>query len=785
MFEYSVNKMPEVSGNTKSYYSANTDGSNLQTLAPADLTANIEHPYIAFAYDCGGLHDYTNDGDPVCNKCGEVRIVPYPVTMTITNIVSKVLENGKQIVWNAAVGQVYYATTDKDGVVTDLGTTNPGDGNWNIKLDNTKAVAELTFKNATVKMNGDKGLATTNSAIKVAGEGTLKIIIDGNSTFESGYNHTLITSMNGGTTYTSVNGGKLTVKQSGTSGQTAISESAGVLNFENANIRATNNRNHNRYTTSTISGAYDVNISGGSIEIEALNCSTQGLTVGGNLKLTNWAKVKLIAQTSNHNRYQVGTAAVRHAVKANGEFVIDNASLRVIDAINSWDAAVNKSPKLTGVAAKYSEDAKGTNLQPLNPADPTKPVEYPYVEYVVDCPEHIWDNDVDPECNRCGEVRAVPYDIQVIFQFGTAELNTIAWDIKVGEVYYATTNAAGQVTSLGAKDSEPAKWNIKLDNTGAEAVLTFKDATIIRKVRPGSDVKVFDIGAGSLGTVTVKGKGALRVVCEKATTITTDEAYESIITNMNGGTTYESKNNAKLTLTGKSTAVCGGIKESVGELTFDHANIYVKTQKTSKKWPVVTVTAARNMTVIGGKVEIVAAGYANSGLSVAGDLLVKENGILIITTGSSASSGDCENRPYGVTVTGDITVDNATLMVKSYTKSWKHMINKMPILVNATAYGSATSTKESKLEAFTAEAGSDMTASEFKKFLYFSNAKPGTLDDSAMEEEEEEEDDSFIFDDLDNPFAGDTVNLTLLFALALSSAAALIVLFSKKKIFRE
>ena len=107
--------------------------------------------------------------------------------------------------------------------------------------------------------------------------------------------------------------------------------------------------------------------------------------------------------------------------------------------------------------------------------------------------------------------------------------------------------------------------------------------------------------------------------------------------------------------------------------------------------------------------------------------------------------------------------------------------------MKAGSYSSATSTKESKLEAFTAEAGTDLTGLEAKKFIYFSNAKPGTLVDNIAGAVEEEADDleDIFFDDPNNPFAGDTVNLTLLFALTMSSAAALVFLFSKKRIFRK
>ncbi|MBQ3529745.1 MAG: hypothetical protein IJA47_04550 [Oscillospiraceae bacterium] len=791
MFEYALNKFPVVNGSIKAYYSTSTDGSDLQTLTSANTTTLnsvstpvVEFPYVAFAYDCGGQHAYTNDTDPTCNKCGEVRIVPYPITLTITNIVSKVLPDGKQIVWNAAIGQIYYATTDKQGIVTDLGTTAPADGNWNIKLDNTKPTAELTFKNATVKMDGAQGLARSNNAISIVGEGTLKVIFDGVNNFSTGYRSVLATAMNGGTTYTSVNGGKLTTTQNGTSGYSAITETAGNLTFENANIYASGKR-QGKYMGTIVNGAADVIISGGSIEIESINCSNHGLVAGGNLKLINWAKVRMVAKRTNVTDY-AGAQGDRHAVKANGVITIDNSSLRIIDSIGIWDVAINKSPKLIGTTAKYSEVGEGKNLQALNPADPAAAVEYPYVEYLVDCAEHIYDNDRDPECNRCGEIRAVPYDIQVAFQFGTVSLAIVAWDAKVGEVYYAKTNANGQVIDLGKKDSEPAEWNIKLDNTGIEAVLTFKDAKITRTVKPTANDMVFDMAAGSFGgTVGAQGNGALRIVCEKASTITTENSSIEILTTMNGGTTYTSKDNAKLTFTTSKTSVSTGIREAAGNLTFDHANVYVKMKRTSKNWNSNTVSTPLNMTVIGGKVEIVASAYATNGLSVGGDLLVKENGILIITTGTGAASGTCTRRPSGITVAGDITVDNATLMIKNNYKYWQYLINKMPILVNAGSYRSETSTKESKLEAFTLEAGADMSTIEAMKFFYFSNAKPGTLDDSAMEEEEEENDDSFFFDDLDNPFTGDTVNLTLLFVLTMTSAAGLVVLFSKKRIFRE
>ena len=799
MFEYAINKMPTLTGDVTAYYSTSTDGSNLQNLTAANTTAltqgpaaAIEFPYVAFALICNN-HEYDNASDPDCNKCGATRIVPKDITIRIVTDGAKAqspLTDAYDRKVTVAYGEVYYGVNDAKGYVTEFTKTEPA--GWTFKLDNTKPVAELVFNNAYLRKSGTyretvgEKTAILN-LITVSGEGTLKVVTKGASTLESYYGNVLETQMVGGTTYTSENEALLTVQQQGTSGLAAITETVGVLNFENANIHALNKR-QGTYKHDIVSAVSDVNVSGGTLLLEAINCSTNGLNVSGNLKLTNYASVRLLNEKTNVSDYKPDKQGPRYAVKINGEITIDNASLRITDAIGHWDVAINKTPKLIGSVAKYSESAEATNLQALNPADPTAAIEYPYVEYVVACTEHIWDSAVDAQCNRCGLIRAVPYAIQVAFQFGATELQTVAWDAKVGEIYYATTTADGQVIDLGKKDSEPAKWNIKLDNTGAEAVLTLRDANITRKVRPASSVEIFGIKYGSLGNIIAKGAGALRIVTEKASTITVGEAYFSIHTYMDGGTTYASKDNAKLTVKATKTCVTGGIVEEIGNLTFDHANVSLTDTYTHGKYSIVAASTPRNMTVIGGKVEIIAGSYGTSGLSVGGNLTVKDKGILIVSTGSKASGTAKAKEVFGVKVKGDITIDDATLMIKNYAKYWHYLINKMPNLVNAAAYSSATSTKESKLAAFTMDAGADMTALEEKAiFYYFSNAKPGTLDTSMPGEDEvdEEEDDDFLFDDPDNPYTGDTVNLTLLFVLVLSSAAALVVLFFKKNALRE
>ena len=798
MFEYAINKMPTLVGDVAAYYSVDTDGSNLQTLTAQNTTefaygpaAAIEFPYVIFGLICNN-HEYDNNADAECNKCGAIRDVIKDVTIQIVTDDKETRTTPLAPEYNRIVtiapGEVYYGITNANGYVTEFVKQTSEPAEWNIKLDNTKAIAELVFKGAYLYKNGtyrdDSGIL---NLLTVSGEGKLKVITQTDSTFESFYGNVIETKMVGGTTYTSVNNALLTLKQTGTSGISAIVESVGNLTFENANIY-TNSKRQGTYKHPIISAAGNMNVVGGNLTVEAINCSTQGIVVGGNLNLTDYASVRMINEKTNVSDYKPETYGKRYAVKVSGDININNASLRISDLMGHWDAAVNKAPKLTNVVAKYSEKADGSNLQALSLADPAASIEYAYVEFVVECAEHIWDNATDATCNRCGAIRAIPYGIQVAFQYGLTEVETLAWDAKVGEIYYATTTTDGFVVDLGKLSSEPEKWNIKLDNTGAEAVLTFNGATISRKKRPTSANNVFDIKYGSLGTITIKGAGALRVVTEKASTINSNEAYGSFVSYMDGGTTFESKNNAKLTLATTSSATTGGIQEQVGNLTFENANVSVQIKKTHQNYVSTTVTTPRNMTVIGGKVEITAGGYANAALNVKGDLTVKDNGILLVTTGSKCGGGSCKQTPYGMNVGGEITVNGATLMVKNYGKYWGYMLNKMPTLEGGVAaYCSMTSTKESKLEAFTLEAGSNMTELEEDAiFYYFSTAKPGTLEDSTSGAEgEEDEDDDFLFEDFDNPFTGDTTNLTLMFVLVMTSAAALVVLFSKKKALRE
>ncbi len=796
MFEYSINKMPTVTGGTAAKYSESVDGTNLQVLNPADPAANVEYPYVSFAYDCiavSGAHDYDSNYDPECNKCGEIRTVTRPITVTFGNFIKDVIN--QEVLWNAAPGTIYYASTSDDGVITDLGTADPGDGNWNIKLDNTKPVAELTFKNATIKKNGATvgTIAQTHNVIKAEGEGALKIIVDGDSTLDSGYNNVIDTSMAGGTTFTSVNGSKLSLLQSGTSGVNAITEKVGTLTFENARIYAVSKRT-GMYANPIINAAGDLNVIGGRLELCAVDMSSypagavNGMQAGGTLTLSDYATVSIEHAGSVEDTYKKMNAErrndlnppARYGVKA-ADIIINNANLYIKDnAQNMFEQSISKMPTISGnVKAQYSESLKGTDLQVLNPADATAPVDYPYVAIAYDCGgTHVYDDNYDPDCNKCGQTRAVPYDIDILFQFGSTEIKHVLWEAKVGEVYYAMTTEDGMVTDMGKRDTAPAMWNIKLDNTGAEAVLTLKGANITRQVRATSDVKYLDMSYGSLGIITAKGEGALKVVIEKDSTLTLSEAFNSIYTAMNGGTTYASVDKAKLTLTSTKSCITSGIVENIGSLTFDNAYVSVDTKYNHSRISVPTISTPRDMTVIGGKVEAIATGYATNGVVVGGNLTVKENGILLVH--AKSGTGETTAVTQGLKVGGDITVDNATLMVKATSKQWSYMLNKMPIMVNASSYMSEKSTKDSKLEAFTMETGADMTEKK-GVYFYFSNSEPGTL----VDEDEDDSDSDFDFGDDDNPFTGDTVALPLVFALTLTCAAALVVLFSKKRNYRK
>ncbi|MBQ7025491.1 MAG: hypothetical protein IJN31_02685, partial [Peptococcaceae bacterium] len=234
-YDAAFNKIPAIS-NAKVYYKESIDGElrefNIENgesitsevmampyfliegFCPAhdydgeeDLSCNI----CGEKRDCPG-HKYDDKyTDTTCNICGEIREVPKELTATFTVNFDKDETTLKTVTWTAAPGETYYATTTADGNIESLGALTEEPEAWNIKLDNTKPVAELTLRKAYLK----KTYEVESSAIRVSGDGALKIIVDGATTVHSEYVNVISTEMDGGTTITSLNNSLLTLKQQG------------------------------------------------------------------------------------------------------------------------------------------------------------------------------------------------------------------------------------------------------------------------------------------------------------------------------------------------------------------------------------------------------------------------------------------------------------------------------------------------------------------------------------------------------------------------------------------
>ncbi|MBQ3529351.1 MAG: hypothetical protein IJA47_02525, partial [Oscillospiraceae bacterium] len=208
--------------------------------------------------ETSGTEDPAGDTSTEVTATEDVTLTMYYGNGNANQETSKT--TGWSIPWTATPGQIYYATTDETGkdikdVTIDANDPTQVPDKWNIKLDNTKTVAELTLKDADIYSHNTSGktyLAGVKNpgALILSGEGALKVIIAGtpkedgsaNCTIQTGYASTLKLAMAGGTTFTSEGNCKLSVTSAGTGTSPAIISGIAdaTVTFENANLVVSN-----------------------------------------------------------------------------------------------------------------------------------------------------------------------------------------------------------------------------------------------------------------------------------------------------------------------------------------------------------------------------------------------------------------------------------------------------------------------------------------------------------------------------------------------------------------
>ncbi len=590
-------------------------------------------------------------------------------------------------------GNVYYAKA-ANGTPYDsgFGLNTPGDGSWTMKLDNTKAPAELTLKNGGILLNNAL-------ALEISGNGALKIIVEGDFKIQSKNRQTTKFAMAGGTTITSVDNSKLSFVNTGTSAYAALGVSAGSLTLDNANVYASNNAHA---TNSTIMSAIyakdlDVTVKGGNLEVESKNNGALAITAG-NLTIQDNAVVTATSTGGSLSNVPVEAHQnARVGIRVSGNFAVSNSTLKVINQSGAWKYTLSKIPVITNAIAKYSTSAAGTDLLDLDTTS-TDPVAHPYVEFAFACTshtggtatcqaqaicglcgaaygplaDHTYDNDTDTDCNVCAAVR--PVAAAITATIGGKEVNA-----AIGEIWYATA-AEGNVSDFTKE--EIANWNIKLDNTKVPAELTLKSAII------------------SNALSTIAGSGLKIIVDGNSEIIRKNGSVLTI--SMPGGTTITSVGESLLKIHCGSTSGYHALKVDSGSLTLDHAytDFVTNTNRADTSVRYGIEAPGQTVSIIGGAVNYSTtnSGARAAGAILAGNLIISQGAVVdawndaTITT--ALNDGVADNR-YAINVSGDFIIDHASLTVANLNTNqdiWKHTLSKMPTVLGATAQYSESAT---------------------------------------------------------------------------------------------
>jgi len=542
---------------------------------------------------------------------------------------------------SAAAGEVKYATMNEAGAAT-----TATESAWNIKLDNTGDVAVLSLKdiNAQWETNAD-------AMFNLSGDGALKIDVLNACTIKFKWKTVFKLAMAGGTTITSTDNSLLTITSSGVSNShntalSAINVTAGDLTLTNANVNAYSaTASGASYADPTaayaINAAGNMTVSGGTLVANG-ESATKGLHVTGNLTVTDGADVTAQGEAAGYGAHVEGNIAV-----ANGAKLTAFTTSGYNPAVGRY--AINKLPAdMEGITAKY-KSASATVLTVLPEDADIDALGVSYIEFSTG------------EVSKAAAVNA---------NIGGVDMTAAPGDVK-----YATISAAG-VVALSNEDT----WNIKLDNTGEEAVLSLKDI----------DTKY---EANVAAMFNLSGDGALKIDVLTACTILFKWKTAFKLA-MVGGTTITSTDNSLLTITSSGVSNSHNTAQSVidvtaGDLTLTNANVDVYSATASGAThadfnAAYTIKAAGNMTVNGGT--LVAKGEsATKALSVTGNLSVVNGANVTV-------QGELFNATH---VDGIIAIDDATLVSVlekgAAPSSSQYAINKMPDVLEAVTAKYSTS----------------------------------------------------------------------------------------------
>ena len=599
----------------------------------------------------------------------------------------------------SSIGKVYYATTTTAGVITDVTAAVEADPTtaWNIKLDNTKTVAELTLKGATVKAS------KTGSgvyALTISGEGALKIIVEeASSVTNTGYGMQL--DMAGGTTITSVNRSLLTVTSSSSSGYYPFHVTRGSLTLEKANIYTSHAQNNasNRTGAFTVS-AGNLVIDSSTIEYNSKHRSAILIDCPGTtatVTIRNHSKIKATntgggaTQTYPH-RFTFMKVGQNDKASSTNKIYIDNSTVEIINKAGSWRHLSYQELEITNATAKYSpDDYNGHLLQdmPMSVATTQDAWDYILIEETSPC-THEFTNNEDIDCNICGELRQ-PVTLQVVTGRKSTTGKLLSVTAAPGEIYYGVADGNGLVEELVTE--EPEGWDLKLDNTSVVAELVFNKAylNLVGEWR--------DDASNQYGMLNISGNGALKVITESDSNI---QSWDGpvITTSMAGGTTYTSVSNAQLKVYQLGTPMGETIYETKGTLTFDHANVYAQNAHSQTKWNNPIIQADGDMNVIGGRLEVVAKDNGDTtypacalhGIYATGVLTLSDYALVTVEQKGSAERHEytTDYPRYGVNA-GTIVIDKASLYVKDNEVGlFEYATSKTPIMRDTTAQYSST-----------------------------------------------------------------------------------------------
>ncbi|MBE7002155.1 MAG: hypothetical protein E7421_05635 [Ruminococcaceae bacterium] len=592
-----------------------------------------------------------------------------------------------------------YATTNAAGSATECAETD----NWNVHLDYSGATPVLYLKNATLTT---AEASVPALSVTTTGAFTLNSVAGTTNTLTSNIanyaSYPLSLNATAGTTVTG--SGNLVANVPATGNSSCAIGTKYNLTFKDANV------------TSTVAGSYRPCIGlAGSGDTEA---NLPGLLVidGGNVTLTNLANGRGIAYMINawaqgtgntstltsKNVTIKGGANVKivgrgnaPAIGALGGVIVENSTLIVDMSANGgqtgWtNAELPKFPQTTGVHLVEYKVANNASVTKSFVTGDTADADYiapgtdmtavdSYLLYLSVSHQHDMGGDctVGGTCTVCGAVIA-PQANHVFADFEAdtcsfsgcnvtraaglrATISGVTMDTAYGETKYATMDANGAVTLV----DENAAWNIKIDYTGNVPVLALKNIT----------------ATAPANTFSMSGKGALVIKNLTDVSIKALGACNAFILNMNGGTTFTSEGQSKLTIPfSGNTGMSNVIKATAGTLTFENANIEIASGRSAsyaEKFAV--VSAIDDVIFSGGNVTIDASGGSN-GIDVGGDLIFKDKAkVELISSGWG----------YVANVTGDIKVDNANVVAKH---TWgkpgetKWLFNKLPAEVtNANA----------------------------------------------------------------------------------------------------